>query len=79
MGNYQNTKDYEMFGSSLLQYKPHLKKICNNVGFNMLSLLQWGGCFMFTLLLLTSNILVYITKKISEFIFVGDAINCLPL
>ena len=70
MGNYQNTKDYEMFGSSLLQYKPHLKKICNNIGFNMLSLLQWGGCFMFTLLLLTSNILVYITKKISEFIFV---------
>ena len=70
MGNYQNKERYEMFGSSLQKYKPQIKTIYNNVKINMLTLLQWGGCFVFTLLLLTSNIIVFATKKISEFIFV---------
>ena len=70
MGNYQNKESYEMFGSSLQKYKPLIKTIYNNVIINMLTLLQWGGCFVFTFILLTSNILAYAMEGLRDLIFV---------
>ena len=69
MGGYLNKEDRDMITNSLLKHRPKVKKIYDSVRTIIFNFIQWGGCFMFTLLLLTSNILVISTKKASEFIF----------
>ena len=69
MGGYLNKEDRDMIANSLLKHRVKLKKIYDYVSIILFNFIQWGGCFMFTLLLLTSNMLVIGTKKMSESIF----------
>lgn len=70
MGSYLNKTDRDMITESLLKHKPKFKKTCISISTFISNIIQWSGCFIITMLLLTSNILVYVSKKVSGFIFV---------
>ena len=70
MPGYINTEELKMFGTNLPICKEVGKKIVKDMGISIFHFIQWGGCFIFTLLLLTSNTFVYAMQGLSDLIFI---------
>ena len=70
MPGYINTEELKMFGTNLPVCKEVGKKIIKDIGITIFHFIQWSGCLIFTLILLTSNILVHAMEGLTDLIFV---------